>query len=397
MQTPKFLRNLLQSNNYWNKDSAEFTTANEYLGKLYPGQLQKDATGNYTEPEFDMTYEQFLDAQKKFDDDIENAIQEAQDENEENNNIDYSEFVEVAEQIDVLVLMPWGSIENKKLIVYELNMPEEPESESETNQKIWVWHSEDDERICDDCASHDGKIFEDKDAIPEVPVHPNCRCWVEEIELDDNGKPISSKVYKGQKPENKNNTNKVSNMKNVLTKDLKQEILKFEGLKLNFYLDSKGILTIGIGQNVSNFNDFKNLNILDKRTGNPLTTNQKSDLYSQIIQDISNHTFHERNYYNLEISKNDIYTQFDKMLEKSYEELEKKIESFNSFPTSVKQALVDMQFNMGNKKFSDDTWPKLFTAINNRDWKTAAQEASQRKDVQKSRREWTYKMFNSAK
>lgn len=80
-----------------------------------PGRLQKDASGNYAEPEFDMTYEQFLDAQKKFDDDIQEAIQEAQDEDENEGTYidDYSQFVEVAEQIDVLVLMPWGSIENK--------------------------------------------------------------------------------------------------------------------------------------------------------------------------------------------------------------------------------------------------------------------------------------------
>ena len=39
MQTPKFLRNLLQSNKYWNKNSAEFAKANEYLEKLFPGEL----------------------------------------------------------------------------------------------------------------------------------------------------------------------------------------------------------------------------------------------------------------------------------------------------------------------------------------------------------------------
>ncbi|MBR3148292.1 MAG: hypothetical protein IKF41_03020 [Alphaproteobacteria bacterium] len=59
MQTPKFLRNLLQSNNYWDKNSTEFAKANEYLGTLFPEQLQKDATGQYIEPEYDMTYEQF--------------------------------------------------------------------------------------------------------------------------------------------------------------------------------------------------------------------------------------------------------------------------------------------------------------------------------------------------
>ena len=131
MQTPKFLRNLLQSNNYWNKDSAEFAKANEYLTTLFPGQLQKDATGQYVEPEYDMTYEQFLTARKKFDDEIEEAIQKAEEEIEEEtgNAIDCSEFVEIKEEIDVRVLMPWGDIQNEKLIVYTLNIPdaEEPE------------------------------------------------------------------------------------------------------------------------------------------------------------------------------------------------------------------------------------------------------------------------------
>ena len=71
MKIPKFLRDLLQSNNYWNKDSSEFAKANEYLEKLFPGELKRDATGQYIEPKYDMTYEQFLDAQKKFDEDIE--------------------------------------------------------------------------------------------------------------------------------------------------------------------------------------------------------------------------------------------------------------------------------------------------------------------------------------
>ncbi len=114
MKTPNFIRNLLQSNNYWDKNSAEFTKANEYLEILFPGQLQKDSTGQYIEPEYDMTYEQFLNAQKKFDDDIQNAIQEAE------------------EEINVRVLMPWGDIENKKLIVYTLNIPDDNESNHPT-------------------------------------------------------------------------------------------------------------------------------------------------------------------------------------------------------------------------------------------------------------------------
>ena len=233
MQTPKFLRNLLQSNNYWNKDSVEFAKANEYLETLFPGQLQQDATGQYIEPKYDMTYEQFLDVQKKFDDDIQNAIQEAEAEAEAENNIlvDYSQFVEIDEEIDVCVLMPWGDIENKKLVVYTLNIPDDDDDDDEPTKvkKIWIWHSEDDERICDDCASHNGEVFEDKDDIPEIPVHPNCRCWIEEVKLDDNGKPISSKVYKGQKPENKSDKNDTQDMK--MSDDTKKFDQAYNNLK----------------------------------------------------------------------------------------------------------------------------------------------------------------------
>ena len=247
MQIPKFLRNLLQSNNYWNKDSAEFAKANEYLETLFPGQLQQDATGQYIEPKYDRTYEQFLDAQKKFDDDIQNAIQEAEAEAEAGNAVlvDYSQFVDIDEEIDVRVLMPWGDIENKKLVVYTLNIPDDDDDDDEPTKakKIWIWHSEDDERICDDCASHDGEIFEDKDDIPEIPVHPNCRCWVEEVKLDDNGKPISSKVYKGQKPEAPKNdkepqSEKIPTFDKLV--DIKEgQYAKFDGKTLTIYQDSK--------------------------------------------------------------------------------------------------------------------------------------------------------------
>ena len=249
MQTPKFLRDLLQSNKYWNKNSAEFAKANEYLEKLFPGELQQDATGQYIEPKYDMTYEQFLDAQKKFDYDIQNAIQEAEAEAEAENDIlvDYSQFVEIDEEIDVRVLMPWGDIQNEKLIVYTLNIPDDDDEEHTEAKKIWIWHSEDDERICDDCASHNGEVFEDKNDIPDVPVHPNCRCWVEEITFDEKGKTISSKKFEvaQQKAIGNQNVNNVHDTKEpTFAKPINTEkgmFAKFDGKSLTIYRDDKAI------------------------------------------------------------------------------------------------------------------------------------------------------------
>ena len=276
MKTPNFLRNLLQSNNYWDKNSTEFAKANEYLGKLFPGELQQDATGQYIEPKYDMTYEQFLDAQKKFDNDIQNAIQEAEEEIEEEtgNAVDCSEFVEIEEEINVRVLMPFDNIENKKLIVYTLNLPDDDSDDEQDNNKlIWVWRSEDDEHICDDCAMLDNTVFESQDEIPNVPLHPNCRCWVEELELDDDGKPIASKVYKGQKPENKTDNNETQDMGmsddgiNWL-KGKEDKILDKQGNHI-IYDDQTGKpvntneplpkgATIGYGHLIKNGEDFRN-------------------------------------------------------------------------------------------------------------------------------------------
>jgi SPP1 gp7 family putative phage head morphogenesis protein len=38
----------------------------------------------------------------------------------------------------------------------------------------WLSATEDD-RVCDECEALNGQIF-DIDSVPEIPVHPNCRC-----------------------------------------------------------------------------------------------------------------------------------------------------------------------------------------------------------------------------
>ena len=59
-----------------------------------------------------------------------------------------------------------------------------------TVRKAWIWHAVIDDRTCEDCESFSDTIYEDRDEIPKNPHHNNCRCWIEEIELDDNDKPV---------------------------------------------------------------------------------------------------------------------------------------------------------------------------------------------------------------
>ncbi|MDE5615790.1 MAG: hypothetical protein K2I81_03085 [Alphaproteobacteria bacterium] len=49
------------------KNSKVYAMAEKYLNLLYPGTAQTDATGRMTEPEYDMTLEQFHKAQDELD------------------------------------------------------------------------------------------------------------------------------------------------------------------------------------------------------------------------------------------------------------------------------------------------------------------------------------------
>ena len=342
MQTPKFLRNLLQSNNYWNKDSIEFAKANEYLKKLYPGQLTADLSGRYVEPPYDMTLEQFESAQRKLDKELEEAIHEAEDSAGDADGtaepIDYDQYVDIEETIDVRVLMPNGTIEYMQLVVYTLNLPEkDPEPELVTSNCIWIWHAENDQHICDDCASHNGEVFEDKNDIPEIPVHPNCRCWVEEVELDDNGKPISSKVYKSQKPENQTDTKEPKNMK--MSDDGIRILKKQEG---SVTKDSKHI-------------------IYDDKTGKPLNTNEPLPRGATIGY---GHLIKPGEDFRNGISE----TKATELLRADIATAERAVRDNINVPLTQNQfdALTSLAYNIGTKNFTDSTVVKY---VNNPDLK----------------------------
>ena len=377
MKTPNFLRNLLQSNNYWDKNSTEFAKANEYLGKLFPGELQQDATGQYIEPKYDMTYEQFLDAQKKFDTEIEEAIQEAEEEIEEEtgNAVDCSEFVEIEEEIDVRVLMPWGDIQNERLIVYTLDLPDDDDEEPEETKKIWIWHSEDDERICDDCASHNDEVFEDKDEIPDVPVHPNCRCWVEEVKLDDNGKPISSKVYKGQKSENKTDKNETQDMK--MSDDGINMLKKLEG---SVTKDDKHV-------------------IYDDKTGKPVDTNKPLPSGATIGY---GHLIKQGENFRNGISE----AKATELLRADIAIAERAVRDNITVPLSQNQfdALTSLAYNIGTKNFADSTVVKYVNNPNLKNnayptlesaWKTWNKSSGHVMTGLSNRRNQEWNMFNN--
>ena len=198
-----------------------------------------------------MTPQQFYKAQAEIDMDFEAQKEEATVEvldiyGEYFENIGFEfnieEYVESGDPISVMVLMPGAHVSKQYLETYKLNIPE-----FKIAPKIWRWHSEHGENTCDECSNNDNRIFLNKEEIPDIPVHPNCRCWIEEVELNEVGKKIDSKVYKGQKTENKSEVqpdkqiNQPTFEKPVNVKPGQYAV--FDGKKFTLYENDKPIMS----------------------------------------------------------------------------------------------------------------------------------------------------------
>ncbi len=129
--------------------------------------------------------------------------------------------------------------------------------------------------------------------------------------------------------------------------------------------------------------------------------------YGQTVTDKNFNPFGEKNDL-IKIGVDEEYsrTKIKKKLLAAQKMLESKIPEFSTFERPAQQALLDMEYNVGDRKFrpyyKDDktgemkaAWPKLFDAVGKRDWKAASEE-SRSGDVQTKRNEWRRSKFIEA-
>ena len=97
------------------------------------------------------------------------------------------------------------------------------------------------------------------------------------------------------------------------------------------------------------------------------------------------------------------FTNFINDIKDSVDQLQIKFPNYNNYPTGPKNALLDMQYNLGEnftpiRQYNEDGtkkadgWPKLYRDVNNQDWKNAAKE-SNRPQVGKDRNNFVREQF----
>lgn len=250
--------------------------------------------------------------------------------------------------------------------------------------------------LCANCISG---IWEEGEG-PVFPLHPNCGCFMEKLEVPLNATKDEIIVLWKERQ--------------TALKDFIKTLERFEGNEKNIYLDTKGNMTIGIGKNINAKNDFLTTE-LRHPTGQLLSLKQKEKLYQKLTH-LRDCLINTNGPFNLAVAHQKASSLFDPFRQVFITEeyakqeaytymtteiplLNKKLRQNGIEPTQIPQpaqkSLWDLQYNLGNTKFNANNWYNLFNALKTEDYRKAAEE-SHRRNVQTQRNDTIRFWFNLA-
>ncbi len=176
---------------------------------------------------------------------------------------------------------------------------------------------------------------------------------------------------------------------------LKSSIQHNEGCIDHMYLDTRGNVTIGIGQLVPSADFAMTLRLVLRDSGEAASAQQITEDYDNVsAQQTGMTAARYKPFTRLEMTHADIDSLLDNHIDEFTGGLEREISDFNAFPDTAQEALLDMAFNLGVsglvRKF-----PKLVSAASQRDWQTCAAEC-ERRGIGDQRNQATKQLFESA-
>ena len=191
-----------------------------------------------------------------------------------------------------------------------------------------------------------------------------------------------------------------------------------EGFEPHMYLDTLGVVTIGIGHALETVDEAKLLPLYHKSGKQPKPQDIENDFKLVKRKNYINSPASYEAITHMRMSKSDAEALAEKILGDYVDGLMDNVPFsktlFESFPAAVQEALADFVYNVGETKFigtsiadriknrakssPENEWhgfPCLIVACWHRDWALAAAESS-RSQVQQSRNAAVQALFNAA-
>ena len=172
----------------------------------------------------------------------------------------------------------------------------------------------------------------------------------------------------------------------------------FEGNVPHMYVDTKGYVTVGVGKMLSDAAAAQKLKFVVRATKTPATAAEIAADFAKVKAQPMGHlpSFYKSD---LDLPQTEVDRITKEIAEQCDKEVAARYAGYAKYPVQVRQALIDMRFNMGPnmdkfKKFKASI-EKAHQTGNGKDWETAATE-SYRKDVgppEQRRNVWTSDMI----
>lgn len=172
-------------------------------------------------------------------------------------------------------------------------------------------------------------------------------------------------------------------------------MLKYESSVPHMYLDSKGLVTVGIGHLISTVADAQKLTFYTAKNTLASAAEIKSDFDNVKKQHKNFKATYYKRFTKLTMKQIDIDKITNAHIDTFYRELKQIYSGFDTYPKAAQYALFDLIFNLGKSKL-DSGFPTLKKAVLAHAWPIAANESNRKPPVSAERNQFVKDLFNKA-
>lgn len=161
------------------------------------------------------------------------------------------------------------------------------------------------------------------------------------------------------------------------------------------YLDTRGFVTVAVGQLLATVEDAQELAFVHRETGAPAAAAEIAQDYHSVKQQPAGKTasFYEP-FTILDLPEHEIDGLLNQRIEDFEAGLRADFPDFGGYPEAARLGLMDMVFNLGNDGLVNK-FPTFTQAARTHNWTICARECH-RRGISDERNEMTAKLFEEA-
>lgn len=172
-------------------------------------------------------------------------------------------------------------------------------------------------------------------------------------------------------------------------------LIKYEDNIPHMYLDTEGLVTIGIGHVIRTVQDAYKLRFVGEDGKKASQEQIEADFDSIKKQPKGHYARNYKRFTKLHLGKEEILVLVNADISEFYRLLNVNYPGFSTFPSEAKYALFDMGFNLGANGLKVK-FPKMNKAVYKKDWITAAKESHRKSPVAEERNNYVKDLFEAA-